>query len=856
MPTERRVLYLTAALALVASLIPWEGPDRWPQLLPATLQATVAVVLSFALLLGLSLLPDAHRKQLLTAYLVSAFLICVHYAYVSFHLAQDLARNAGPAVIPAHFRGFLLFLFFLQVLLILRLVWSEHSPLWEPVDPALEVQKRPLEVWGPWIGALAAVAGSLLSWRAVDLDFPSGVWNLIAVPQTPAVWTAFFLSLLLVVLLARFPEPSRRKGLSAVFGLVLLLAALAYAGQAYTAHDEAHPKAGPIGHLFSLGLGLWLTVTAAVVLLLFSVPLRRGAPPARDPRVPTEATLPRVARYSVPLLVFLAAFLVYHANLDQPAIIDFDEAHYVKTSRFFASGNLIDRAWAEPRPYNFEHPPVGKYLITGSIKLFQTGKLDLNYDQYRLGCIKSTQQPGDDNKKDDPCPSQYYVVCEKAPNGTSSTDGRCPTTYQVLCELGDATCDPTPYVLCGTEAQAGTELRCRGTNWHGCDFDNPECKEEAYSWRLPSALIGSLGVLGMYWIGLRLFNNLAAGLAAAGLLLFDNLYYLHSRLAMLDIYPVAFLLIAFGVALGPNRWHPWAGSVLFGLAISSKFSALFLLPPFVLLMFLTSRRVSRWMKARDALIRGLILPAFVFLASFAPFWWIWIKQGGGFNLDGLQFAWDTFIFVEKGAFTWTYGADVAPHPYVSQPETWLILRRPVFYFVGYNAQGDVGHIYAIGNPAIWWIGAVAVVYTWIMVAWRYAGARPRWGLQALWEWLGRRFTFSRDGAFLYASLLFAAAYGAFFLLQRDPFNFYFLVPAPFLSLMLAGYLGELWNHGGGRRLIALVALAGFAAVFAFYYPVVAGTYVPEQDFQYIMRKLPCFDHWTPNHWDVVPCMSQ
>ena len=102
---------------------------------------------------------------------------------------------------------------------------------------------------------------------------------------------------------------------------------------------------------------------------------------------------------------------------------------------------------------------------------------------------------------------------------------------------------------------------------------------------------------------------------------------------------------------------------------------------------------------------------------------------------------------------------------------------------------------------------------------------------------GRRPT-TGEAAHLFAALLFLCAYGPFFLLKRDPFNFYFLIAAPFFSLVLAGYLGKMWNARPVARLLVVLFMVGALAVFAFFHPVVAGTYITEQDFQYIMHRVP------------------
>jgi len=547
-----------------------------------------------------------------------------------------------------------------------------------------------------------------------------------------------------------------RRQLSFLVGLGILVDTAYTASFYYLYHAGQNPRLGVVGHLAYLGPGLDLALLGALLLVWSSFRTLRLAPILRERAQPVEAHLSRSIRWGVPLLVFLAAFATYHANVEKPSIIDFDEAHYVRVAMNLTDGVLIDPAWGEPRPFNFEHPPVGKYLIAAG----------------------------------------YWLAGEPHDNMTWNEYG-----------------EPSKNGL--------------------CTKDNPECSRDAWSWRIGSVFVGSLGVVGIYWIGLRLFRSLAAGLTAALLLLFDNLYYLQSRIAMLDIYAAAFALLAFGVFLGPKRGHRWAGSIILGLAVASKHYALFVVPAFFLLAFLVSTHPRRAGRVADAVLLAFVVPFATYLATYAPYLWIWARSGG------LSNAYHMFLFVHQEGFRWTYRAELdKPHPYISRPWTWIPLRRPVFYFVGYDARQNVGHIYAIGNPYIWWTGCVAILYTLFALVPRWFLTKPRLGARAFWEWIARPFSLHREAALLFATMLFLCAYLPFFILKRDPFNFYFLIAAPFFSLLVAGYLGGLWDHRLGSRLLVIIYVALALAVFAFYHPVVAGTYISEQDFQYIMHRVP------------------
>ena len=88
-------------------------------------------------------------------------------------------------------------------------------------------------------------------------------------------------------------------------------------------------------------------------------------------------------------------------------------------------------------------------------------------------------------------------------------------------------------------------------------------------WRYPSVLFGALSIVAMYLCGLVLFAAQGPALATAVLAFLNQMVFVQSRIAMLDIYALAFDL--FGIAAfmhgfrrtRPPRWSwPVSPSVL------------------------------------------------------------------------------------------------------------------------------------------------------------------------------------------------------------------------------------------------------------------------------------------------------
>ncbi len=63
-------------------------------------------------------------------------------------------------------------------------------------------------------------------------------------------------------------------------------------------------------------------------------------------------------------------------------------------------------------------------------------------------------------------------------------------------------------------------------------------------WRYPGALFGSLAIVALYLCGLALFAGQGPAIAAALLAFFNQMLFVQSRIAMLDIFALAFGLLA------------------------------------------------------------------------------------------------------------------------------------------------------------------------------------------------------------------------------------------------------------------------------------------------------------------------
>jgi dolichyl-phosphate-mannose--protein O-mannosyl transferase len=345
-----------------------------------------------------------------------------------------------------------------------------------------------------------------------------------------------------------------------------------------------------------------------------------------------------------------------------------------------------------------------------------------------------------------------------------------------------------------------------------------------FGWRFSSAIVGTLSVLLMVRIARRLFGSTVLGCAAGLLLTLDGFHLVLSRTALLDIFLLFFVFAAFGAlvvdrdhrrqrwlnaiesGLDPSRpgragrlpfrfpdsvpWWRLLAAVMLGCALGVKWSALYFVPAFALLVFfweVGARRSAGVRRPwRDALlgeIGWLFLAGVLILLTYLATWSGWFLTDGGYFRHWLADSGKTELPV-LGALQnlWHYHSEayrfhttlVTHHVYQSWPWQWLLIGRPVaFYWSsdgGCGASSCAAEILLLGTPILWWsfLPALAAL-SWLGIArrdWR-AGAILLGVAAGLLPW----FWFAFD--------------------SRTMFSFYAAPALPFLILAVTYVLGAI-----------------------------------------------------------------
>jgi dolichyl-phosphate-mannose-protein mannosyltransferase len=320
-----------------------------------------------------------------------------------------------------------------------------------------------------------------------------------------------------------------------------------------------------------------------------------------------------------------------------------------------------------------------------------------------------------------------------------------------------------------------------------------------FGWRVIAALVGSASVLLIYLIVQRLFTSLFLSNIAAALFALDGLHLVMSRVALLDIFLMFFILLAFYLIL---RNDLWLSGVIIGLAAATKWSAVFVIPFLILLTVnIGGANFATWGKRFSQFV---LTPMGIYLLS----WSGWIISSKGWARDS-----GSNLF----SSLWNYHVEIMnfhrglteQHTYAANPWSWLVLGRPTsFYYEtpkNCGAQSCSQEILAIGTPILWWAGIFAIAIT-------------------VGLFIANK---DRVSAFILAGI--AGTYLPWFFIQnRTTFYFYAIAIFPFIVLALINVFKWALNNQINRKLIyGFVITVGIN--FIYFLPIFIGINIPYLD---------------------------
>ncbi|MEM7009327.1 MAG: phospholipid carrier-dependent glycosyltransferase [Thermodesulfobacteriota bacterium] len=325
--------------------------------------------------------------------------------------------------------------------------------------------------------------------------------------------------------------------------------------------------------------------------------------------------------------------------------------------------------------------------------------------------------------------------------------------------------------------------------------------DNTFGWRISQAFFGTLGTLLIFLLARNIFDD-RVGLIAALLYSLESFIFVLSRITMVDIFIANFVLLAslFVVKFARSRKTIYLllTGAFCGATMSVKWSGVYVTEflagvSFFLLYYFevysTNSQGSSYVKSLLNLFPRMIVafgvvPLLVYMATYIPFFYFGNSISDFVNLQSSMFGY--------------HGGVTDNHPYFSQWWTWPLMLKPV-YFHFEDLGGMHSHIYAMGNPFIWWTGCAFVIIGVIQAVRK--------------ESLGLIFVLASFFAFWLPWALSP---------RKITFLYHFLPSLLFLLIISSYFLNIVWNRSKLGKIAVAVYILIAAGTFYYFYPVVSG----------------------------------
>lgn len=330
--------------------------------------------------------------------------------------------------------------------------------------------------------------------------------------------------------------------------------------------------------------------------------------------------------------------------------------------------------------------------------------------------------------------------------------------------------------------------------------------DNSLGWRFPSVAFSTLGILLTYLLAKKIFGGRAIPTLSALFLTFEFAWFTMGRLAVPEMFLATFSLasLLFFVTFFKNlelKGKPPAinfldgnfllGSVFFGLALATKWSALVLLP--VLLLLLVCQKIN-WKKTALALVLFAAVVSTTYLGSYA----MYLQKHSLADLAKLQ---------QKMYFYHTTTIDeiVAHNPKFQELER---LYKPtywpldnIFSFKFSQTVNSIEAVFFVYNPVVLWGGLIASGYF-------------------IWKYIRKR---QIDVYLAVLTTSFLLPWLVWLLSPRITYPYYWLSGMPAGAILIAYFLVKKFKKD--RTIIYAVAVLA-TVLFSLYYPLLTNTSVP------------------------------
>lgn len=235
-----------------------------------------------------------------------------------------------------------------------------------------------------------------------------------------------------------------------------------------------------------------------------------------------------------------------------------------------------------------------------------------------------------------------------------------------------------------------------------------------FGWRIMGTMFGVMMIPIMYLFTKKLFKERFYAIAGALMMMFDCMHFTQTRTSLIDSYSVFFIILMYyymadiymsnSKKVDKNYVKSMVlAGIFFSLGAATKwtvvYGALGLFIFYIISLF--KNLIQDKKEVLKSMLLGMamfvILPIIVYLIVYIPVF------GSDYTIAS--------VFSEVKSMFLFHKNESIVHKFASKWYEWFIILKPMCFYRQIYDDGLISEIHTMGNPMIWWISFVAVVYS-------------------------------------------------------------------------------------------------------------------------------------------------
>lgn len=333
-----------------------------------------------------------------------------------------------------------------------------------------------------------------------------------------------------------------------------------------------------------------------------------------------------------------------------------------------------------------------------------------------------------------------------------------------------------------------------------------------FAYRLMGNIAGILMIYVTYVFAKEIFKNRKYAFLAACFMAFDNFHFAQTRMGTVDSHLVLFCMISalymyryltlpINATLKSKTKNLMMCGVFFGLATCVKWTGLYcglgLAIMFFAKMIYDVLKDSKIAKQYSKIILNCILYFIIIPCIMYVLCYLLFPNVAPYGVHNIK------AILQQINWIYDYHSTLdATHPFTSKWYTWPLMLKPVWLYYSNPSVGLKATISGIGNPIVWWGGAIGMVYTFVSSIAK------------------------KNKNNLFITIMYLSMWMPYIFIGRVMFLYHYFPALPFAILGLTSFVKWL-TEKFKKNWIPVVFLVLVIIMFIWFYPISSGMTVPE-----------------------------